>query len=335
MALDGFRECWGPLADVTPHVLDLYSVGTLKGVTGGSLVAQLKREGTVSLFDIPDAVLVKADGSVGARNERQLRQIEHTRLGTPWVSPTLGERLADMVYPLHFIDFEASRVALPYHAGMGPYGLLAFPWSCHTIEAPGAKPVHREWLSTDTSWPSGDFVHTLRDCVGHEGSLVVWSPFEASTLRTLRDQLALRHALPPDLDDWFASLAPRMRDLMKVAEQDFYHPLMKGRVSIKVVLDALWQTDATLREQCAAWFSVALSVNDDPYKALPPLEINGVAQEVHDGTGAIRAYEMMLFSSRQADADERTGWAQLLRQYCELDTLSMVLIYDYWRRLTS
>ena len=37
--------------------------------------------------------------------------------------------------------------ALPYHAGMRPYGLVAFQWSCHTVAAPGAAqdqpPPHR------------------------------------------------------------------------------------------------------------------------------------------------------------------------------------------------
>ena len=140
---DGFRECWGPLADVTPHLLDLYSVGTLTGRSGESLVKELKAQATVSLFDVPDEVLVKADGTVGPKNARQLRQIKHTRAGTPWVSPTLGERLGAITYPLHFIDFEASRVALPYHAGMTPYGLLGFQWSCHTLAAVGAAPRHR------------------------------------------------------------------------------------------------------------------------------------------------------------------------------------------------
>lgn len=335
VVLDGFRECWGQLADVTPHVLDLYSIGTLKGDTGESLAGQLKRQGTVSLFDVPGTLLVKSDGSVGAKNERQLRQIEHTRTGTPWVSPTLGDRLADLVYPLHFIDFEASRVALPYHAGMGSYGLLAFQWSCHTVAAPGATPVHHEWLSTDTNWPSGDFVRSLRHCVGNEGSLVVWSPFERSTLNTLRDQLLVRGAMDVQLDSWFDGLTARMVDLMKIAEHEYYHPLMKGRVSIKVVLDALWQTDPLLRTQCAQWFSVPLEADTDPYRALPPLEINGVVQEVQDGTGAIRAYEMMLFTDSGRDAHQRERWAQLLRQYCELDTLSMVLIYKSWRRIVE
>ncbi len=90
-----------------------------------------------------------------------------------------------------------------------------------------------------------------------------------------------------------------------------------------------------LREQCAAWSTLGLNAERDPYKALPPIEINGEAQEVHDGTGAIRAYEMMLFTDAASDPEQRERWSRLLRQYCELDTLSMVLVFEHWRRLVQ
>jgi hypothetical protein len=31
----------------------------------------------------------------------------------------------------------------------------------------------------------------------------------------------------------------------------------------------------------------------------------------------------------------REKWSQLLRQYCRLDTLSMVLIFNHWKRATQ
>lgn len=334
-ARDGFRECWGELADVRPHMLDMFSIGTLKAVDGSPLVPALRSAGTVSLFDIPDSALQKKDGTVGPTNERQRRQIAHTQSGVPFVAPTLAATFETLRYPLHFIDFEASRVALPYHAGMSPYGLLAFQWSCHTVATPGAAPVHTEWLNTSEPWPCGAFVDSLRACVGDEGSILVWSSFENSTLRDLRSQLEQRRQLTPDVATWLDGLGPRIVDLMNVAKRDYYHPLMGGRVSIKVVLDALWQTDPLLREQCAEWSTLGLNAERDPYKALPPIEINGEAQEVHDGTGAIRAYEMMLFTDATSDSEQRERWSRLLRQYCELDTLSMVLVFEHWRRLVQ
>jgi hypothetical protein len=330
---DGFRECWGALADVTPHVFDLFSVGKLKTSDGGSLVAQLKQAGTVSLFDVPLERLVKKDGSIGADNARRLRQIEHTRSGELYLAPTLGARLDAVTYPLHFIDFEASRVALPYHAGMSPYGLLGFQWSCHTVHAPGATPVHSEWLNIEAGWPSGEFLTSLKTCIGDTGSVLVWSPFERSTIDDLRRQLEVRRLLTPEMAAWMDGLPSRIVDLMQIAKEDYYHPLMGGRTSIKVVLDAVWQADPQVRAQCAAWSSLGLEADADPYKALPPLDVGGVAESVHDGTGAIRAYERMLFTDEGKDPEYKDQWSRLLRHYCELDTLSMVLIFEHWRRI--
>jgi hypothetical protein len=330
---DGFRECWGELADVSPHVLELNNVGRLNAPDGRPLVTALRDAGAASLFDVPLAVLTRKDGTTGPTTDRQLRQIEHTRRNVPWVAPTLSARLSAIAYPIHYIDFEASRVALPYHAGMRPYGLLAFQWSCHTVDAPGAAPRHTEWLNVESGWPSGEFVRTLRECVGSEGTVAVWSPFEESTLRDLRAQLESRGELSAELAAWLDGLPARIVDLHKIAKEEYYHPLMKGRTSIKVVLDALWQTDSRLREQCAEWSGLAFSANADPYKALPPVVIAGEPRAVHDGTGAIEAYEMMLFSETGQDPATRSNWSQLLRQYCELDTLSMVLIHEHWRRI--
>ena len=72
----------------------------------------------------------------------------------------------------------------------------------------------------------------------------------------------------------------------------------------------------------------------DPYHALPALEINGVAQDVREGTRAIRAYEAMMYGVEKSDAAAKQAWGDLLKQYCKLDTLSMVLIFEYWRRAT-
>lgn len=333
-APDGFRTCWGDAADVRPHVLDLYSAGKVK-IDGEPLVRVLKSRGTVSLLDVPEGALSRKDGTSGPISERQRRQIHHTRSGEPFVAPTLAARLASIPQPMHFVDFEACRVALPYHAGMRPYGQLAFQWSCHAIAVPGERPRHYDWLNVEDRWPSGAFVESLRACVGEEGSILTWSKFERSTLKDLRDQLDRRKMLTAALDAWFDALPSRLVDLMEIAESEYFHPKMGGRSSIKVVLDAVWQADPKVRQQCAEWFSKPLSAEADPYKALSPLIVDGVEQGIHDGTGAIRAYELMHFSESARSPEVRESWSKLLKQYCELDTLSMVLIYEHWRRVTG
>jgi hypothetical protein len=50
------------------------------------------------------------------------------------------------------------------------------------------------------------------------------------------------------------------------------------------------------------------------------------------GTGAMRAYQEMLYGADKNDSGARADWTALLTQYCRLDTLSMVLILEHWRR---
>ena len=336
LADSGFAHCWGSLAAIAPHVLELNRVGTVKDADGTPLVTSLARAGKASLFDIPEDRLSKKDGTIGAQAERQLRQLRHTRSGEQWVSAALRDKLSALTYPMHFIDFEVSRLALPYHANMRPYGQVVFQWSCHTVDAPGATPRHTEWLNSEHEWPNTTFSQTLRNVLGAHDTVMAWSPFESGRLSELAKEHAHFAAYDPALVSWVEQLkATRIFDLHKCAVEDFYHHGMRGRTSIKVILDALWKSDVAMRDQYAAWMGTVVSAEQDPYKALPALEIAGVVQDVHEGTGAMRAYEAMMYGVERTDARAIEQWRSLLLQYCKLDTLSMVLVFEYWRRVTG
>lgn len=335
-AMSGFAHCWGDLARVVPHVLELQGIGTVKEANGTPLVESLFKAGKASLFDIPEERLVKKDGTIGPQAERQLRQIRHTRSGDTWLGPELRAKIERLTYPLHFIDFEVTRLALPYHARMRPYGQVAFQWSCHTVVSPGAAPSHREWLNTSDVWPNKSFVLALREAIGDTGTVVAWSPFEGGQLKEIDSDLMNFDASDPELATWIANVVNnRIVDIHDWAKNDFFHSGMRGRTSIKIVLDALWKTDAAMRAQFAAWTGLEATESEDPYHALPPLEINGVRQDVREGTGAIRAYEAMMYGVEKNDEAAKSAWRKLLLQYCKLDTLSMVLIFEYWRRATG
>lgn len=331
----GFVRCWGRLAEVEPNMLELFSIGTVKA-NKASLVEALLAEGKASLFDIPEDCLRKADGSIGENAERQRRQIRQTKSGESWIDPSLRSRIADLTFPVHFIDFEVSRLALPYHAGMRPYGQVVFQWSCHTVRSPGAEPSHQEWLNTTDEWPNKAFVVALRQAIGDTANVVTWSPFEGSRLKEILRELSAFGAEDPETSAWITNVVEyRIFDIHDWARRYFYHPDMRGRTSIKVVMDALWKSDQTMRQQFTLWTGSEVAEYEDPYHSLPPLEINGVCQDVREGTGAIRAYEAMMYGVEKTDAIAKLAWGNLLKQYCRLDTLSMVLIFEYWRRATG
>ncbi len=333
----GFAECWGDLAEVRPSVLDLYRVSD-KTVAAAVAAKQ------ASLLEVPMDSLTKSDGSIGNTAFRQITQIVSTRSRTTWYDKALRETVESATYPLHFIDFEAARLAIPPHAGMRPYGLLAFQWSCHTVgQGPeGGGPrygglAHSEWLNTSDYWPNAEFARSLRRQVGDTGTVLAWAPFEASVLKDVLKELTPSGQSDPELEEWIAWITAdgRILDLNKVTLDHFFHPDMGGRTSIKVVLDALWRSDDAMRARFAEVMGREGDRIKGPYAALPSLEINGKVQQVIEGTGAIRAYEAMMYGAEREDQETKDRWGRLLKQYCALDTLAMVLIWEYWERLTA
>jgi hypothetical protein len=127
----------------------------------------------------------------------------------------------------------------------------------------------------------------------------------------------------------------RIRDLHKLALEHYFHPEMLGRTSIKVVLPAVWRHDAKLRAH--PWFKRYLQLDAngqpmDPYKTLPSLPLGSDDDDedaIIDGTGAIRVYQDLIFR-QETDPQLRANREQLLKQYCQLDTAAMVMIWKHW-----
>lgn len=329
---NGFVECWGPLARPRPHMLELHSIGKAKAPDGTPLIEWMVGQGKASLLEIPIDGLVTKDGTIGPMAQRQRRQIEYTRTGEIYVGPDLRTNIEVLRGPIHFIDFETSRLALPYHRGMRPYGLVTFQWSCHSVETLGDRPTHAEWLNNADVWPNQAFAESLREAIGDCGPVLTWSHFEATTLKHIVDDLERFGRDVPDLVAWMRDVFDnRIVDLHEWARTQYFHPGMRGRTSIKIVLDALWASDGEMRRQFREWTGLPAEARD-PYAALPPMQINGVLQEVYEGTGAMRAYQEMMYGAEKENPDVRARWAQLLKQYCRLDTLSMVLIIEHWHR---
>lgn len=331
----GFADCWGDLARPTPHVLELHAAGSAKAPDRSGLIEWMVHSRRTGLLDVPLEGLTKADGSVGPQAERQRRQIEFTRRNERFVSPELAGRIAALREPLHFLDFETSRLALPYHARMRPYGLVTFQWSCHS-PSPGGSLAQAEWLNMVDVWPNQAFAESLRAAIGDTGAVLTWSHYEAAVLNEIVRDLADFGRDAGDLADWMMDVVQhRIVDLHEWAKTDYWTPGMRGRTSIKVVLDAIWKSDPEMRRQFTTWSGLPAGADRDPYSSLPPVEINGTLRDVHEGTGAMEAYQEMMYGADRDDAAIRERWATLLRQYCKLDTLAMVLILEHWRRISA
>jgi hypothetical protein len=334
---DGYRECWGKLAEVEPHVFDLYYMGTIGG-TKEPLVNKLISEGKVSLYDIPESALLKE------RGKRQTIQLKNTKKNSEWVSEDLAKVMKSLEYPLYFIDFEASVLAVPYHRGMRAYEKVAFQWSCHKIKKPGQEPKHFEWINVNNIFPNFEFAEHLKNCIQDDGTVLIWTSYENTTLREIRDQIIKYGYENASLSEWLDNLIKtkesshsRIVDMNDLTLRYYFHPLMKGKTSLKWVLPAVWQSDSKLYEYefSKKYYKKENGRILEPYETLPKIDIAEQAEVVKEGTGAMMAYQEMLYGLAKNNPEIRERWKNLLLQYCELDTAAMVLIWKHWENFLN
>ena len=336
----GQKECWAHMPSSNTPLEDLYRVGSIGGIKA-PLVNQLIEEKKSSIFDIPLEALK------GTWGERQLIQIENTKLNSEWFGPDLSETINSWKYPLHFIDFETSTSALPFHKGMKPYEMSAFQWSCHTIPYEGAEPLHTEWINLEPSFPSFKFAESLMAQIGTTGTPLMWSPHENTTLRNIYKQMDKYKYDNPALREWLeiivkfnAEKSGTLVDMAALCMKQYFHPRMKGKTSIKWTLPAVLKSNKSKRT--TDWLkNFSPSINllsfdkdnhiEDPYKNLPSIDILEHAETVNEGTGAMRAYEDMLFGKAKEDKTLKAAYEIALRNYCKLDTLAMLIIWEHWK----
>jgi len=71
----------------------------------------------------------------------------------------------------------------------------------------------------------------------------------------------------------------------------------------------------------------------NPYQLLPGLDIYDEAETIKDGTGAMQAYEDIMWGLRKGNLDDLEKYRKALLRYCKLDTLAMVIIWVHWKNL--
>lgn len=347
---DGFKECWGEMADVSPHIFDLYYGGGIGHYTKGFYYDELIAQKKVSLYDIDSERLKKTDGEYGSRAIRQILQIDNTRKNEEWHSDSIKSSLESWQYPLHFIDFETYTGAIPYHHIMRPYEVIAFQWSCHTIHKPGEEPVHNEWINTEQSFPNFRFAESLMNQIGDKGTPLMWATHENTVLRAILGQMEVFGYENEVLKDWLSNTTKdddmgregRLVDMNAFTFQHYFHPYMKGKTSIKKTLPAIWNYHPYLHE--IPWFKIYCKTDEagnilDPYQTLkqifadqsPEDIIAGKELEevVKEGSAAMKAYRDMMYG----DPSQKEKIKRQLLEYCKLDTMAMVIIWEHWKTL--
>ncbi len=323
---DGFRECWGELADVENHIFNFYH-GTRLTKDNKTIVRHLIESKQASMFDVPPEAL--EDNFHG---KRQRIQLDYTARNQEWVSPDLAPLLDKCTYPLHFLDFETARLAVPPLQGLSPYTIVAFQWSCHTIPAPDAPPLHRSWLGLHRDFPNWEFAQTLSQHLGLGGTVFTWGMHEQTILKEIHHQMTILHHPDHQTREWLTRRLPLV-DLHALTLKYYFHPRMAGRTSLKTVFPAIWQTNPYLHTipWLQEYVKVEGGVVQNPYHALDRGQFTDRELVIKEGMEAALAYQEINFGTEQGNP----LWGKLLEQYCRLDTIGMVVVWLHWQKLLS
>lgn len=203
-----------------------------------------------------------------------------------------------------------------------------------------------------------------------QGTVFRYAAHENSVLSQIRSSLLEDLYPPTDRDELVAFIetiihfkdgqgrqvtGPRnMVDMLELVKSFFYHPIMKGSNSIKKVLPATIASSQYLREKYSKPIygtealpslnvknHIWIDESQNPYKTLPPLFSDLDAEEsarlvpalegfdeIKEGGAAMTAYCKLQFS--EVPEVQRKALINGLLRYCELDTMAMVMIYEYW-----
>ena len=383
---DGYKECWKAMANFTEEDFEKPLVKDLSGLNAPKLKSGLVKKLKYFMDEITsDDIKRTSDSKDGldtpmrkwlqvamATGKEDLLKDFDTYIedGVYVDTDGLKEEMAKWKFPLHFIDFETSRSALPFYKGLRPYEQIAFQFSHHKVEigADGEyKVTHQtQYINAKKGFfPNFEFVRQLKKAVGgDEGTIFRYWTHENSVLNDIREQLeSSKEADKDELIAFIESITDdaerTMVDIAKSVLKYYYHPSMKGSNSIKAVLPAILNSSELIKSKYSKPIygtpempslnlknKVWIEYEEDgktvinPYKLLPSVSsyidvsdeaLDALGDEekeetVANGGAALAAYAKLQFSDTQMSQ----ALEKALLCYCELDTLAMVFIWEYF-----
>ena len=256
--LDGRQHCFQTALDIDSDIFASPNVFDLWNFRGKE---KLIREGKLLLEDMDDFDLKVEPAEFGLSNsERQFLQVQKAKTKDDTVffdEEGLLQQMQSWKYPLHFIDFETTMVAIPFGANQAPYEGIAFQFSHHTVEADGTVKHAGEFLSAEPgNFPNYDFVRSLRDqLVEDNGTIFRYSAHENTYLNLILEQLKTETYSANDKNELMAfikSIASpsaksddqwspdrEMVDLLELVKKYYFDPAAKGSNSIKHILPSV------------------------------------------------------------------------------------------------
>ena len=210
------------------------------------------------------------------------------------------EQLKRYQSPVYFYDFETISLAIPRFDGAHPWMQIPFQYSMHILikENDQTKIDHLDYLSENRTDPRKEFIRQFLQDIDHygPGTYVAYNvTFEKMILKNLLESIEWTEKERVQIQN----IIDQTIDLMDFFQNfNIYHKNFFGSLSIKKTLPAL----------------------------VPKFESSYQQLKIQKGDQASAFYFNYLYEL--IDQQTWTENAQHLRQYCELDSLAMLKIYE-------
>lgn len=337
----GFRECWKLMAGFTDKDFDKPSILDLWDYKKKDQAVHEEKYFMQNLTD-DDIGHSKPKKSGMTRTERQKIQIQKAVEKDDNMDLRIDELKKEIDlwrYPLHFIDFETTAVAIPFHSNMRPYEGIAFQFSHHTVDKKGKITHSGEYINVERGrFPNFEFVRALKkELDKDDGTIFRYAAHENTYLNIIFKQLqeASVNEVPDraELSEWIRTITHNsgsvaeqwqgereMVDLLDIVKRFYYDPKAGGSNSLKAILPAILNRSRYLQEKYSkpiygtddipsrnfkeqVWIEINDGIVTNPYDLLPPLfegkSDEQFAEYITDPTLAEGGAAMMAYAKMQ------------------------------------
>ncbi|MBR5535813.1 MAG: DUF2779 domain-containing protein [Clostridia bacterium] len=194
-------------------------------------------------------------------------------------------------YPLGFLDFETMEVFKPTDKILSPMDTVITQFSYHVIESEGAEAVHYEFIGDGVHYCEKQAAKELIGCIGEDHCVLMYSDYEKVCIERLIKRF-------PKFKKKLEAIVENLVDLEKpFANKFLVNRAMEGKSSLKKVLPAL-------------------------YPDCPSLDYSRMA--IKNGQQAESVYARL----GKMTKEEREAAMRDLKEYCALDTLAMIKLWE-------
>ncbi len=318
--LSGFKHCFSKQLHWTekefnkPNAMQIWNFRGKNLMEENRLLMEQVREEDIDVN--PEAGRISP-------SERQWIQVEKAVSNETSIyveKEALQQEMNQWKFPLHFIDFETSTVALPFTAGRKPYEQVAFQFSHHRYNENGIIDHQSQYINnTAGEFPNFIFAQALKNAIGNdEGTVFKFATHENTIINAIINQLEESNETDKlELISFLKTISKstknqpqpweghrNMVDLCSVVKDYYYNPYTKGSNSIKAVLPASLNSSEFLKAKYSQpigsinvssynfppnhiWLQMKEDKIINPYKTLLPLFANWHESDIEENISDI------------------------------------------------